>query len=377
MKIIKGTALAAASLLLLVGCADSGATNGGGDTADDTTSETAPAEMQNITFAVTDQTLSAATASYATVPIDLGYFAEEGLDVTMQPVETALSGVQAVVAGNATCTYASAASAIPNAATDESLVLVGSTAGNMFRVVAPKSSGYTSVADLEGKVIGSNSATATGVNYAIGGMEAAGVEASSDQFLPVGFGAQAALAFENGEIEAYSAWDSPNLVIESLLDEELVNLDSVMNDLNGTSIFVCSREDFENQPEIIEGLWRAFYKGVIFSQENPEAAIRLHWDRYPSAKPADGTEEERLELAVRQLETRLELTGGIGSADAYGEQTMEDLQSMVDLLTEYGVIEGESSDYDLDAMFDHSLIAEINEFDPEAIKAEAQAYEYE
>src|SRR5690606_36583344 len=108
---------------------------------------------------------------------------------------------------------------------------------NMFRVVAPKSSGFTSVADLEGKVIGSNSATATGVNYAIGGMEAAGVEASRDQFLPVGFGAQAALAFENGEIEAYSAWDSPNLVIESLLDEELVNLDSVMNDLNGTSIF--------------------------------------------------------------------------------------------------------------------------------------------
>ncbi|SJN11607.1 ABC-type nitrate/sulfonate/bicarbonate transport systems, periplasmic components [Leucobacter sp. 7(1)] len=358
------------AIALLSTAALAGCSAGGADNATDTT---APA-LEKVTFAVTDQTLSAATASYATVPVELGYFAEEGLDVTMQPVETALAGVQAVAAGNAMCTYASAATAIPTAASDPTISLVGSTEGNMFRVVAPESKGYTSVADLEGKTIGSNSATATGVNYAIGGMEAAGVTASKDQFLPVGFGAQAALAFQQGQIDAYSAWDSPNLVIESLLDEKLVNPDSAMNDLNGTSIFVCSTAAFENDPEMIAGIWRAFYKGAVFSSENPEAAIKMHWDAYPSAKPTDGSEEERLALAVRQLETRLDLTGGEGSAGKYGEQTTQDLQQMVDLLTESGVIEGNAADYDVSALFHHDLIDQINDFDPAQIRDEAKNY---
>lgn len=367
MKRTGTLALTLAGVALLAGCAPSGAGGGG-------SSEDGAAPLTQVTFAVTDQTLSAATASYATVPDVMGYFADEGLEVTMQPVETALSGVQAVVAGNAVCTYASAATAIPNAATDDSLVLVGSTEGNMFRVVAPKSKGFTSVADLAGKTIGSNSATATGINYAIGGMEAAGVTASKDQFLPVGFGAQAALAFQQGQIDAYSAWDSPNLVIESLIDEELVNLDSEMNDLNGTSIFVCDRETLESNPETIAGIWRAFFKGAVFSQENPEAAIEMHWEKYPSAKPTDGTEAERLALAVRQLEVRLDLTGGLGSAGKYGEQTIEDLQKMVDMLSEYGVIEGDASDFDVAALFDHDLIDDINDFDADAIREEARNY---
>lgn len=354
-------AVTLAGVLVVAGCSS----------ADEKDSD---ANLKKVTFAVTDQTLSAATASYVTVPDEMGYFEEEGLEVTMQPVETALSGVQAVAAGNAVCTYASAATAIPNAATDPSISLVGSTEGNMFRVVAPKSKGFTSVADLEGKIIGSNSATATGINYAIGGMEAAGVTATQDQFLPVGFGAQAALAFQQGQIEAYSAWDSPNLVIESLLDEELVTLDSVMNELNGTSIFVCSTEAVESDPEMIAGIWRAFFKGAVFSQENPEAAIKMHWAKYPSAKPTDGSEEDRLALAVRQLDLRLELTGGVGSAGKYGQQTTEDLQQMVDLLTEYGVIDGKASDFDVEALFHHQLIDSINDFDPEVIKDQAKNY---
>ena len=363
-RITGAAAFAAIAALALSGCGSSEGEASGENAAD----------LTPITFAVTDQTLSAATASYATVPIDLGYFAEEGLDVTMQPVETALSGVQSVVSGNSVCTYASVATALPTVAGDPSITIVGSTAGNMFRVVAPKSKGFTSVADLEGKTIGSNSATATGINYAIGGMEAAGVSASKEQFLPVGFGAQTALAFQQGEIEAYSAWDSPNLVVESLLGEELVNLDSVMNDLNGTSTFVCSTETVENDPEMIAGIWRAFYKGAIFAEENPEASIKLHWERYPSAKPTEGTDEEQLALAVRQLSTRLELTGGQGNSGQYGLQTDEDLQQMVDLLTEYGVIEGEAADYDVATLFNHDLTDQINDFDPEAIRQEAKEY---
>ncbi|MBL3698860.1 ABC transporter substrate-binding protein [Leucobacter luti] len=365
MKRTATLTIALLSAVALAGCSAGGNAAEGDDTGE---------SLKQVTFAVTDQTLSAATASYATVPGELGYFAEEGLEVTMQPVETALSGVQAVAAGNAVCTYASAATAVPSAASDPTLALVGSTEGNMFRVVAPKSSGYTSVADLEGKTIGSNSATATGINYAIGGMEAAGATATTEQFLPVGFGAQAALAFQQGQIDAYSAWDSPNLVIESLLGEELVDLDSVMNDLNGTSIFVCSRDAVDTEPETVAGIWRAFFKGAVFSLENPEAAIKLHWEKFPSAKPTDGSEEDRLALAVRQLEVRLELTGGEGSAGTYGEQTDEDMQKTVDLLTEYGVIEADGEVPDVSELFDYSLIPAINDFDPEAIREQARNY---
>ena len=62
--------------------------------AEDSTAAEGTTQLEKMTFAVTDQTLSAATASYVTVPVQLGYFADEGLDITMQPVETALAGVQ-------------------------------------------------------------------------------------------------------------------------------------------------------------------------------------------------------------------------------------------------------------------------------------------
>lgn len=348
---------ACATLALLTACGAGGSTDSG-STA--------------LTFAVPDQSMSAATASYATVPQTMGYFEEEGLTVTMQPVESALAAIQSVASGQSMCTYASTANAFTLAAGDPNVVILGTTNGNIFRTVAPESSGYTSMADLEGKVVGTNVLGAVSVDLAKGGMRDAGVEPQDDQFLAVGYGTQAAQAFTAGDIDAYSGYDGPNMVIEGLLGEPLVELESSANDLTGTSSLVCAREAVESQPDAVTGVWRSFFKGMVFSAENPEAAITMHWQEFPASKPGGTDEAAALDDAVAQLSKRLETTGGPGSAGGYGEQTDEDLEKTRTFYADNGIITEDAASVALGEITDYSLVEGYNDFDAAAVAEQAR-----
>ncbi|MHA6630402.1 ABC transporter substrate-binding protein [Pseudonocardia sichuanensis] len=352
-------ATAAVGLMLAVaGCGGAGGGDGTGP----------------MTFAVPDQSMSAATASYATVPETAGYFEAGGLEVTMQPVESALAAIQSVASGQATCTYASTANAMTLAATDPGTVILGTTNGNIFRTVAPAASGFDSIDDLVGRTIGVSVLGSVSVDLAQGGMRAAGVEATDEQFLAVGYGTQAAQAFRAGDIQAYSGYDGPNLVIEGLLDEPLVELESPANELTGTSSMVCAREAVDTAPDRIAALWRAFFQGMVFAQENPEAAVRMHWENFPASKPGGADEAVLLRTATEQLAKRLETTGGPGSAGQYGRQNDEDLEATRTFYAENGIVTPEARDTPLTRIVDYSLVERYNDFDEAAVRQQAAAW---
>lgn len=358
MKYKAGAALVAAALTAgLAGCADNSAQADG---------------LTRITFAVADQSLSPTSASYATVPATMGYFEEEGLHVDMQPVETALSAIQSVASGNTFCTYASTFNALQTVKDDPRLVVVGTTTGNIFRVIAPASLGITESKDLAGKTIGVSSLTSIATDVASIGMRHDGVEPAADQFLAVGYGAQTAQAFKNGDIQAYSGFDGPNLVIESLLGEDVVEVASETDSLTGTSSLVCRKDDVENKSEIVAGLWRAFFKAAVFSRENPKAAVQMHWEKFPASKPTEGDMEANLETAASQLQLRMETTGQIGSADNYGQQTDADMERLIQEGVNGGILDGTVADYPLDKVFDYSIVPEYNDFDEEAVVKQAK-----
>ncbi|MFF5262885.1 ABC transporter substrate-binding protein [Actinomadura viridis] len=327
-----------------------------------------------LTFAVADQTLSAATASYATVPETMGYFADEGLKVEMQPVKNAVAAIQAVANERATCTYGSTANAVTAIGQDPGLVIVGTVNGNIFRTVAPAASGLRTAADLAGKTVGVNVRGGINEMLVTGATRSLPRPVGADDILAVGYGAQAAQALRRGDIDAYSGYDSSNLIVGELLGEELVEIESRTDGLTGTSALVCRKRDVQKRPEAIGGLFRAFFKGMVFSQENPRAAIKMHWEHFPASKLAGGKEAD-LATATRILAKRLQISAGPGSAGEYGLQKDEDLQKTLDTYVEYGVIKDiEPGAVTVRALTDYSLVPAFNDFDPAQPRREARTW---
>ncbi len=360
---IKNLAASSAALALaigLTGCAGSSSEADG---------------LSRVTFAVADQSLSATSASYATVPGSMGYFKEAGLEVEMQPVESALAAIQSVASGNSFCTYASTYNALSAIKDDPNLVIVGTTTGNIFRVIAPESLGIKTSGDLAGKSIGVSSLTSIATDIASIGMRYDGVEPSKDQFLSVGYGAQTAQAFKNNDIQAYSGFDGPNMVIESLLGEPVVDVASEADSMTGTSSLVCRAKDVAEKPDMVAGLWTAFFKALVFSQENPEAAVKMHWEKFPASKPTQGDEAANLKMATGQLALRMKTTAQVGSAGRYGEQTEKDMQRLIDDGLEGGILTGSASDFALEKMFNYDLVEKYNDFDAKAVIKQAREWQ--
>ncbi|MCG5218734.1 ABC transporter substrate-binding protein [Streptosporangium sp. KLBMP 9127] len=330
----------------------------------------------SIVFTAPDKALTATTASYTSVPIEMGYFKAEKLDVTIQPVDSAPTAIQSVATGQAFMTYASLNAAVTAYGKDPGIAVVALTNGSIFRVVVPQDSPVKTAADLKGKTIGANSLAGVSALFAKGVLKEAGADPAKDaQYLPVGLGAQAADALRKKQVDAYAGWDGPNVVVGDLLGTTMRDIPTPLNDLTGTSALVVRKESIKEEPERVAGMVRAFYKSMIFSQQNPEAAIKLHWKQFPQARPASNVPEEKaLEQAVKILKLRMDITGGRGDSEKYGVIGDAAVQRTIDVFAEHGMIPGRI-DVKSSGLFDYSLADKYNSFDAEAVEQEAQKWQ--
>ena len=155
------------------------------------------------------QTATTSEARSYFIPKALGFFKEEGIDVTLQPTDGATAEMQILAAGKG-----DAGLGAPPA------ILLARNAGAKIRAIFMTGREHgTSIAvlangpiqdpkDLKGKKIGvmSMGASRTLDGYAMA--QAAGLDPKTDvQWLPVGFGVQAGLALQRGDVQALALWD--------------------------------------------------------------------------------------------------------------------------------------------------------------------------
>lgn len=119
--------------------------------------------------AVTDGALEKTELAVGSLPIsdyaalywaqEKGFFEDEGLDVTIEPVQGGPAGVQKVVAGELDLTNSTTfgtAMAVDSGLPIRSVVLTSGLADNGIGIFAPKGSDITEMADLDGKSVGIN-----------------------------------------------------------------------------------------------------------------------------------------------------------------------------------------------------------------------------
>jgi NitT/TauT family transport system substrate-binding protein len=295
---------------------------------------------KSIVFATSDPAMSVSSAPYTSLQETLGLVKREaGVDMTVQATAGATAAAQAVSSGNAFYNWGGMSSLIVAAQQDPNLVIISFERNNSFRIVVPASSPIATVADLKGKMIGSQSFGSAAYLFGRAVIAAGGLDPDRDvHWLPIGVGAQAASALRGNMVAAYAGYDSPDAVISILLHEDLRELPSPLNDLPGMSGIIVRRDSVEKYPQIVAGVCRAFYTALVFAAANPVQTVLNHWRVFPDQRPSNIPPAEAQANAVTMLTKRLDPLAHPGADGLFGYQTMATMQHTADELFKAGLV---------------------------------------
>jgi NitT/TauT family transport system substrate-binding protein len=297
---------------------------------------------------------------------ELGFFAEEGLNVQFQDAGGSSAAIQQIIAGNADAALPSPGAFLNAVAQGHDLRWVYSYQyGNIFTLATPADSGISAISDLKGKKVGVSELSGGEVPLVRAVLRDAGLEEGTDvQFVPVGEGSALTVqALQNGQVDAYSS----NLFDIAAIETRGIDMNVILpQEAQGfpSNGIVVTADKLEEDREDIAGFVRAVAKAVAWSTANDDAAFEI-------AKRAAPEEFEDEEVARASWEVARTLkTPPQALADApLGTHYVEGFQAYHDFLRQGSEEEGAlPADVDLSTALDTSLIEGANDFDVEAVR---------
>ncbi|WJR80939.1 ABC transporter substrate-binding protein [Bradyrhizobium sp. NP1] len=326
-----------------------------------------------ITVAMPTAVLQPLTAYYTSIPATL-FWKEEGLDVTILALSGANTAAQALDANRAQVAFTAntALFSLLQAYPDTNLVAFYTFIQNFQSMprVLPDSPVKT-VGDLEGKTVGLQSLGNSQVQTTKALVKQAGKDPNSIKFVAVGEGAEAAYALKTGRVDALALFDGLYALIEAEgTPMRKLESDAASPDRVGfqSSIFT-KRSYLEQHRDVLVKLGRGVAKATIFAEENPEAAVRIHWKVYPATRARGSSDEQAMRLSLATLRARLKnvtvVDGLIGNA------SRDQIAGYMQLIIDGGVLK---QPLDIDKLWTPSLLKEINDFDKEAVRRMAREW---
>jgi NitT/TauT family transport system substrate-binding protein len=199
-----------------------------------------------------------------TVTDRLGYFKDEGLEVTISDLAGGARALQALMGGSADVVTGSFDHTIQMHAKNQPLTAVvqlGRFPGFVLALVGPKAASYRSPADLKGMKIGVTAPGSSTHFMVLHMMAQAGLKPDDASYVSVGAGATAIAAAKRGEIDA------------------LVSVDPVINLLDSEKVIriVADTRTIEGTRQVYGGLYpaAALYLSPAYAQSNPKAVQSL------------------------------------------------------------------------------------------------------
>ena len=329
--------------------------------------------LKKVVFAVTTKDISVGHSAHSSLPQALGYWKEEGLDVTVTSVEGSAAGMQQLAAGNLQ---------VVSLGPEE--IVIGREKGvkikgfyvqareTIYRLVVPADSPLQKVADLKGKTIGVPSLASGSVPFAKALVASVGIDPEKDlKILAVGVGAPGRLALQQKTVDCLALWDTLQASIENS-GMALRRLDLPMvHEMLGQTLATRDDQMTENAAVLV-GFARGVAKATVFGLANPEAAVRIHWKMYPETKPQTGDEAKALKDALNVFNSRFMLQRVDNRPDTrFGIGTLAQWEKLKSIFKDQKLIEGTVPAADL---YSAALVDQINKFDRAAIVAQAKAY---
>lgn len=269
-------------------------------------------DLRDITFV--QPSPSAINSFPVFVAIGEGYFAEEGLNVTVEAINGSGAVLQALSAGQAHFGRPGPGPMIAARSRGvEAVHIYNVAARSNFGVAVQEGSDIQDVEGLRGKVIGTGTADGAEVGFARNVMTSAGmVEGTDYEFLTVGDGGPATAAFLNGEISAYSASTADTAILNQrgMAVRDITPAEFGRFFGNGIATMAATIRD---DRELVEAWSRAFARGHAFALDdaNREAVLKHLAD----GNPQEGEDKEfqsALFDAVRSKTIPTDMSNGLG-----------------------------------------------------------------
>lgn len=299
------------------------------------------------------------------VASELGFYEEEGIEVELVAISDAVPAASLVQNGNADAALISASDALSAAAktTDLALPYDERTGGAEFiyGIVVPEDSGITELTELAGENIGLASPDQD-LALLASALEQVGMSLDDVQTTVVGpGGSSVAESLRNGRIAAYTgtladfaAFGDAGLEVENIIPEGLEGLP-----VGG---YVVRAEDLAANDDIVRFL-RALAKGTYVALERPEIAELVT----RKVAPDQWREPEVAEFLLEGLSETLVPFDGT----TFGDIKVERWQGAQDLLMQVGAM---TEPADLSAFLDAGYLDQINDWDRDAVLAQADAW---
>jgi len=298
----------------------------------------------------------------------LGYFGD--IETEMQPgIAEATSGGKAVAENQADMSFVSPGvfSALIEAGTG--LVSVwNQVAQDTFDFAIPPGSGW-SIADLEGKRVAVGDPGWTLITDPM--FVQAGIDPASIQYVQAG--ATWAQAVDQGQADAALCWEglraqwgASGLEYDYILGRDWSKFPS--------NSFQIRMSDFEDEAlaDLYTRYLRGWAMGMEFAYQNPRAAAQITMDE-PSISAALNESFPDKAIAVESLWQNAQIfRGDFENREGWGAHDLEGWQSFFDTLLGLGQISGEINAADV---CKNDYIAGANDFDADAVRADALAFE--
>jgi NitT/TauT family transport system substrate-binding protein len=299
---------------------------------------------------------------------EMGYFGDLGVDVELQPGPPGGTAVvQFVSVGQADMGFP-APGILGNSIENEMglVSIFGTGYLDLFNIAFRKGEGMTDLKGLEGKTVLLGSAAWQSIADPM--LRAVGVDVSKVNYVEAGFPNWTA-ALASGEGDACLAWEG----LRALLDKNGQDFDYWMG-MRGSPLpsnsQVVRRADVEDPDR--RPFLQAFVKGMAmgheFAEQNPRAATEIVFKALPATRQGFGARAGTESL----MQIHRTFKGDMSQRAGWGEHDIAGFQKFFDVQKEIGLL---STDIDAADFVLNDFIAEGNNFDKEAVAADAMAYE--
>ena len=268
-------------------------------------------DLEQITFA---QPSPSAINSYPVfVAIGEGYFAEEGLEVTVEAVNGSASVLQAMSAGQAQFGRPGPAPVLGARARGVDAVFIYNVAARTnFGIVVAEDSEFQAIEDLKGTVIGTGTADGAEVGFARNVLTGSGMGEGDYEFLTVGDGGPATAAFTRGDISAYSA----SVADAAILTQRGLPVRDITPDefqkFFGNGLATMG-DTIRDNPELVEKFVRAFMRGHKFALDDANReTVLAHLAEGNPQEGEDAAFQSALFDAVRAKTIPVDMSNGLG-----------------------------------------------------------------
>lgn len=308
-------------------------------------------------------------ATYA-VALQYGFLAEENIEVEITLADGSTAAFQGLAGGSSDVTAGSALTLAPAVAQGVPIKAFGGLVQNFpYLIAVSPDSDIETIADLAGSKIGIISLASASNSYARAALTLAELDPDNDvELLPVGAGPGAAAAIDDGQVDALALYGGAYAALEANgLELRYLENDPFFDQLFSIT-WTAPASALAERPDDYARFARAMYKGLLFSAANPEAAMRAGYEVFPELLPPSGDPEERLAEDTATLEAWIASAVPVDGEPAdwgdWGDISEERWDALIGFLIDSDSL---SAPVPVDDLWDGSLIAEINDFDREAV----------